>query len=135
MCTDSREDLGWMARKEVHAEAVGPDFGQAVAAEHLGREILDVVCNDDGGFGGDRRGNNVGILPLPCRLAQPLDGQNQGWCRANIGDREGLFHFLSPIVDLSYRDAHAGVEVSFPFRVDIVGPNWFECVRLGKVQK
>jgi hypothetical protein len=35
-----------MAGGQPHAEGVRPDFSQTITAEHLGREILDVVRHD-----------------------------------------------------------------------------------------
>lgn len=53
-----------MAFKQIHAEEIRPDFGQTGMAEHPGREIPNVVRNDDGGLGYNRRSNDMGILPL-----------------------------------------------------------------------
>jgi hypothetical protein len=39
-----------------------------------------------------------------------------------------MFDFIS-------RDAHAGMQVPHPFRMDIVGPYWLERLCFGEVQK
>ena len=75
--TYSSEDLRLMTREQPHAEGVRPDFGQAIPAEHLGREILDVVRHYDSGLGDDRRRDTMGILPLGCRPNHALKGGNQ----------------------------------------------------------
>jgi hypothetical protein len=135
VCADSREYLSLMVSKQIQAERVWPDFGQAVVAEHQGREVFHVVRNDEPGLRYDCCSNDVGIFPLRRRLAQLLDGGNQGWSRGYIGDREGFLHFTSPILDFFDWYAHTGMEVPHPFSMDIVGPNWLERIRFGKVQK
>lgn len=124
-----------MTREQPHAKGVRPDFGQTIMTEHLGRKILDVVRHDNVGLGGDRRGDNVSVLPLCRRLAHALDGGNDSWCWRDIGNGKGPFHFAAPIFDLIDRDAHAGMQVPHPFRVDIVGPDWFEGLRFGDMKK
>jgi hypothetical protein len=103
--------------------------------QYPGCEILNVVRNDDGGLGDDRRRNDMGILPLRSSLAQPLDGGNKSRRRGNIGDRESLFHFAPPILDFPNRDTPAGIKVPHPLRMDIVGPNRFKSLGFGKTQK
>jgi hypothetical protein len=104
-------------------------------AEHLGPEILYIVRDDDAGFGPDRRGDNMSVLPLRGCPAHAMNGIEENWQAWNIGDRKGLFHFAAPIFDFIKRDPHAGMEISHPLRMDIVGPNWFERLRFGEVQK
>jgi hypothetical protein len=50
-----------MARQQIHKEWIRPELGQAVAAEHVGREVLDIVRDAKGGLGGDRRSDDASL--------------------------------------------------------------------------